>query len=252
MKTHSGFGVIGVMLVILVLGILGFAGWKVYDMKHPLPPIDTDYTKSKTDTKTANADLPAGFVAYTHKDLGVTFAYPKAWGAASTGPSPESPHFIKGTEYMISFSENPNVTAGVSSPDVKHDPNMGHDGAFYAGQYVKMTNATREKSLGPNNTVHFSDQDSVIVSAGLGGIGCVGAGSVLVRQLPDNEKFPAIAFLYMDQRTEDINSSFDKELNAWSNGDPNAICEGDGYKRYISTDHVEELKKVNSTIAVEG
>jgi hypothetical protein len=236
-RNQSGVAALTIIGLILIFAVVGFTGWRVWearkDAKKQLES-GSSQQATKTEPKNEESKVPEGYTLYENKDLGFKFSYPKEWGEAKTSAGPETGHLIKGSEFTISFTKNDNVTAGVVSKDWKHDPNLGHGGQVYAGAYSGISYAELTKYGG--TTTQQKDDMSFIVSQGISGVSCIGAGNILVHSLDGNKTYPAIAFLYFDKK------------NSGQTSPEEAICEK--YKEYISQAHVDELKKISTTIEV--
>mgnify|MGYP001190356583 CR=1 FL=1 len=228
---QKGFGAIEVLLLLILLVLLTFTGWYVWN--HNKSGDDTKNTSAKSTATNNNSDTDSSTRLYSNNDIGLKFRYPKTWGEANTGPSPESHHLLKGSEYEITFSNNEYIQVGVSSEDREHDAGMGHGGMVYAGAYAYRQALNDEYLQNPvYATVHEKNDKLLLSSAAFSGVGCVGAGSILVHSLSGNATYPVVAFLYIDTLGDDDES----------------ICEGDQYKKHISTKHVNELKALSKTI----
>lgn len=245
-KSQSGIAHLIIIIVVVVVGAIGLIGWRLYGSELTSSGDAVYGPSNRQPTKqtdgASDANVPDGFKAYESKDMGVAFAYPQAWGDVVVNPGPETNHLVNGSEYELKFSATKAVFAGVRSADWTHDPEAGHDGSFYAGSFTNFKHA--EYTMYSDVVTYINDDTSMLISAGVGGLGCNAVAELLVRQLEDNATYPAIAFLYIDKLMD--YDSGDKEAGIA----PEDICADENYKKYISTEHAEELKKVNATIKV--
>jgi hypothetical protein len=233
-KNQRGFTLVEVLLIVLIICFVGFAGWYILDSnKQPNQATNSPETTATPTKKTESpATIPAGFKEYSNKDVEVSFAYPETWGDATIAPGEETPHLIKGTTFIISFSKNSSVKANLRSLDWEHDPNKGHDGGNVIEYASPITLAKVKESMWPNHTIHAEDANHILFTQPIGGIGCDGVATTLVHGL-QGSKYKAIAFLYVSKTTNGVDSP---------------ICEGDNYKPFISQAHIDELIKLDATI----
>lgn len=179
--------------------------------------------------------IPDGYVVYENKDLGFKFTYPKEWGDAKLDKSPESEHLIKGEEFQISFSANENVTVGGATKDREHDPNLGHGGFTYAAGFTLPGALDSQDSTTTQS--EFKDAKSSIFRTVFMGISCEGAGTVMMHDLGETQKYPTIAFL-----------SYDYKADASVEQDPN--CTAEKYLTVISGENLSIFQQINPTIQV--
>lgn len=116
MKTNQkGFSAVEVVLVLVVVGLIGVVGFTVYK-NHNKTASSTANTNTPTQTKTAPADLYAGWQSYS--DSHVSFKYPSGWQAgagadkyAAVSIATTSPGF---TTNSMTTSDNPGAPITLS------------------------------------------------------------------------------------------------------------------------------------------
>ena len=240
-KSQQGIAhVVLVFLLVAVLSGAGFAGYKVYQgNKGKQHAINTSTEQPKEDDKASS--IPEGFVEYENKELGFKFAYPKEWGGAEVEPGPENDHLVAGSESVITFTQNNDVTAGLASDNWKHDENLGHGGDPTNAASYTYASWIKEPTF---NEKVYSNNDGVIYGTGIAGIDCTGVGYVLNHKLSGNKTYSSLAFLYIEKRQPEV--VVDKE-------NPNQEVPADvctEYKKYLTTEHLDQLKKLFETIKV--
>jgi hypothetical protein len=244
-NTQRGLAHLAVLLIVLVVAAAGFVGWKVFAKSGTETNTVALQPRQLASTPTKKPTLPSGFVEITVEELGVRFAYPEAWGAATLKPGPEQKHLIKGNEYIVSFSKNAAVTAGAISKDWEHDPNLGHDGTMSVVHLTDKNYIWPSGGPGDGNgieaIVYSKNEESIIFSSGFGGVGCDGVGEALIHKLQQGNYY-SLGFLYIDKQMD--YSGADKELGI----SPVDVCAKENYSKYISAENAEILKKIDSTI----
>lgn len=239
-KNEKGFSPVEILLILVIVGLTGFVGWYVLQSKNKASTSSKNTqisTKSPSPGITQDSKIPNDFVAFSNSDIGISFAYPKTWGDAKLGPSPESTHLVAGSEYQIDFTLNKSITAGVISTDRKHDPNGGHGGIVYAGAFVNLD--VNELVSNGTSVINQKDANGLILDTVLQGEACVGVGRVMVHSLSTNAKYQKIAFLYFDKKADLNNGQYNVN---------ETMCDKDQYKSHLSDEHLNELIAVYKTI----
>ena len=133
-KNQHGFGIVGILLVLLVVGVISGGGWYVYSMNNKKEVKESVQPVAPEPKTEAVNTIPEGFTEYTNNEIGVKFNYPQEWGdvTATKDDSGQSGHY-----YVVSFSKEASVKAGVISSDFEE----GKDGSCYVrlGIYPNQT-----------------------------------------------------------------------------------------------------------------
>lgn len=239
MNKQKGFTLVEGLLIAIVLGIVGFGGYHVWNQNVDDETEVTETSHNKVDssqqednivTKADSDSVPAGFVEYSNSELNIMFAYPESWGEVVAELGSETDHLIKGNEYLLSFSDNENISAGLKSNDWEHDPLLGHGGGTGALYYSdRLDNGVDYQSI----LYHVDNKQTKLFSEPYGAYECEGAATVLVQRILGNDQYDTITFFHIDE-TRPV-------------GDPSdLVCEE--YKDHISNEVVSSMEALSSTI----
>lgn len=134
-NNQKGFSVVEILIVVVIVGLVGTVGWLVYDRQKNKNNDQQATTNSSEQKKEVSKEepqaetLPAGYVNYENKELGIKFNHPKSWGEVSVSQrarnredfEPIKTHFIsfsERTKFVIKISPNNwKFTGGQSSWD---------------------------------------------------------------------------------------------------------------------------------------
>lgn len=199
---QKGIAHLGLMLVIvLVVGAAGFGGWRVYQANQKKDTTTNTQTPSNSEEQTEaepEQTIPDGFTEYKHETLGFSFAYPAAWGTASTEKSSNAE---KGQLHFIKFSKNSLVTAELMSSDFQDaTPSDRPTPAFRDYESlvkdIKANNQQRLDGSKSYSAVVLSDTANYIVFTDFD---CLGSGYYIQAITPFSGKaVTGIGFLYQD------------------------------------------------------
>ncbi len=228
-----------VLIIVIVLAGAGFAGWRIYDQRKNTNINTTSTTSSKTTEEKPKSTIPDGFVEYENKELGFKFAYPKGWGEVtfSEGFEMTKKHLTKGYEYDISFSKNKLITAGIRSTDWEHN-GLGHGGGISATGYANVSKATLIRD--PKSGVEAYSNSGTFIAGILAtevGCGSDNLENVKVAYLMLGAlKNSSIAFLYVEDDSTIKGAVVSEDCNL------------DNFQKYLTKQHLEELKSIGGTI----
>ncbi len=219
-------------MVILVIGIVGYGGWYVWNRNqdnNKQEATDSSQESPSSDT-TQRQLLPENFVSYQSDEIGISFGYPQEWGQVTLSKGPETEHLIKGSEYLLTFSGNADISAGLKSVDREHNPDLGHGGG--AGPlYVYYS----EDDDPFNRTTHLSTETTVLYSESYGSYECEGAATILIQKITGNTTYDEIVFF-----------NINKENTATDQSNIDSVC--DENDKYIKQDVVSNFEKLRTTI----
>lgn len=132
-KKNKALLIISFIVLVLIIAVLSYF---LYDAKADsgkITYVQNDQSQSEQSSDKSAQENASSLAEYRNDEYGFEFSYPKEWGEATLTDGPETAHLVKGSEKLIKFSGNPNVSAGFKSSDWEHDPNMGHGGMAYPG-----------------------------------------------------------------------------------------------------------------------
>ncbi|MBA2279519.1 hypothetical protein H0V99_03735 [Candidatus Saccharibacteria bacterium] len=145
-----------IALVLFVLFIAGaFIAVLAVKQDDEVPPAANQSEQNASDLPLIEADtIPAGFKEYKNEAASLSFAYPETWGEVifKQGEEERMKHLTKGSQKILTFSQNDTVVAGIMSVDWTHDPEMGHGGFGEAG-IKSLDDAKQAKENAPATNI---------------------------------------------------------------------------------------------------
>jgi hypothetical protein len=93
-----------VTLTLLIMGAIGYGAWYFANQKSDTTQSDKPASITTEETKTDAVMVPANFIKYENKELGVSFSYPKEWGDVTLGPAKTKPQYSSTDYKQLTFT----------------------------------------------------------------------------------------------------------------------------------------------------